>query len=493
MLDWILRLAAGEVWRLRPYKGRLRSLQRSAGELDNTQMQLANLMSLYPNGEIWEESFQFPQDMVPLILSSAPTPYEASPEAAVMVVTAGLGSGGAERQTVATVCHLDNEVMGGRKVELVCQNLNPLLNRDFYLKQIQDGGHKYIDLKRAGPEIRKRGRISTTPLQKQHMSLLETLPADVSAFAQDLYLLFCEERPALVHAWQDTTSIAAALAAKLAGVPSILLSGRSMRPVMKKRFRHYLKQAYVHLLQEPNVKMINNSAAGARDYEEWLAIKPNTIEVVYNGLDLGIFRSGNEAEDVAMVRKKLRISSNAQILGGVMRMTEEKRPEWFVKTAISLCEMRTSLHVIMLGDGPMRPELQGLLDASTVAGRIHLVGNQSPVTPWMRAMDCLMLTSRIEGLPNVLIEAQSLGTPVAAANVGGVMEAVLPDKTALVLPAVDAEAWPGLLDEFLDKISASDSYQKAAYAYAEETFSMGAMAANTERVYCSFLSQKNEV
>jgi glycosyltransferase involved in cell wall biosynthesis len=68
-----------------------------------------------------------------------------------------------------------------------------------------------------------------------------------------------------------------------------------------------------------------------------------------------------------------------------------------------------------------------------LADRIHYVGRQSPVEPWMRAMDLLFLSSLTEGLPNVLIEAQSLGVPVATMRIGGAPETVIENETAIVL------------------------------------------------------------
>lgn len=471
---------------LKPLERKLLTASDMAHDENSDLLRFRALLGIFPNGEIWKESFLYPETVIEHILNQAIKVYSPTERAEIVLVTAGLGSGGAERQTAACAANLDNLAMGDRRTKLLCRNLNPLYNRDFYLRQIKSGKHSYEDFNNIS-RIERQTTINTLSWDEQNrIALLKSLPLDLATFAVDLYLSFIKDRPILVHAWQDTTCIAASLAAKLAGVPYVLLSTRSSRPIMKKRFRKYLKHSYRRLLEDDNVMMINNSAAGARDYEDWLGLPIGTVGVVYNGLNLDELRSGNATEQRSDIRKRLKIPISAPVVGGVMRMSEEKRPDWFIETAIEICNARKDAHIILLGDGPMHSSLSERVATENLADRIHLVGNQSPVGPWMRNMNILMLSSQIEGLPNVLIEAQSLGVPVASSNVGGVPEAMIDGKTGILLPSQDRALWPDLILRFLNEVTVSDIYSKTAYDFAENNFSMEAMVKKTNTVYESF-------
>ena len=67
-------------------------------------------------------------------------------------------------------------------------------------------------------------------------------------------------------------------------------------------------------------------------------------------------------------------------------------------------------HAVLVGDGPMLDLIKSWVAEAGLATRIHFVGTQSPIEPWIRAMSVLFLSSLTEGLPDViLIQAQALG------------------------------------------------------------------------------------
>ena len=107
------------------------------------------------------------------------------------------------------------------------------------------------------------------------------------------------------------------------------------------------------------------------------------------------------------------------MLGSVFRMSEEKRPLLWLDVAANVAAQRPDAHFVVCGDGPMRDEMRTYAAELGIADRVHLPGAQSNIGSWFKLMDVVMLTSRHEGLPNVLLEAQSLGVPVVAPDVGG--------------------------------------------------------------------------
>jgi glycosyltransferase involved in cell wall biosynthesis len=291
--------------------------------------------------------------------------------------------------------------------------------------------------------------------------------------------LFLDRRPDAVHLWQDTVNIAGGLAALMAGVPSIVMATRSTRPDARRRMRRYLEPGYRALLALPHVRMVNNSRNGARDYEDWLDLPERSVGVIHNGFDVDKIRSTADTGEDAVIRQALGIPEGAPVIGGVMRFSEEKRPELFVEAALALAPRLPEAHFVLVGEGPLRAELAARVADRGLAGRIHMPGAKRPIEPWMRMMSLLVLTSRMEGLPNVLIEAQILGVPVAATQVGGVPETMKPGETGIMVdsgdPAVLADALHGLLSDQA-RLKAMGA---AAGPFAERAFGLDGMIART--------------
>ena len=141
------------------------------------------------------------------------------------------------------------------------------------------------------------------------------------------------------------------------------------------------------------------------------------------------------------------------------------------------------MHFIVFGDGPMRADMAGLAQRLGIGDRLHLPGQEDNMSSCYEAMDVVMLTSRHEGLPNVLLEAQSLGVPVVAPDVGGIAETVLPGVTGWAVQEDDA---PALADRVLhclsDKAWAAQA-QAEGPAFVQRRFGMTTMLRRTLEVY----------
>jgi len=114
-------------------------------------------------------------------------------------------------------------------------------------------------------------------------------------------------------------------------------------------------------------------------------------------------------------------------VGYVGRLSSEKGPDLFLDAMIPLCQRHASLHAVMIGDGPER---QALLKRITDAGlpkRIELPGYQTDMNAWWSCLDALVISSRTEGTPMILLEAMQAGVPVVAFGVGGIPD-VLQDR-----------------------------------------------------------------
>ena len=111
---------------------------------------------------------------------------------------------------------------------------------------------------------------------------------------------------------------------------------------------------------------------------------------------------------------------------------------------------RRQARLLIAGDGPLRGDLAGLIDALGLAGRVRLLGLRDDLPELYRACDALVLSSAWEGMPNVVLEAMASARPVVATAVGAVPEMVAHGETGFVVPPGDHAALAGAMERMMD-------------------------------------------
>ena len=361
-------------------------------------------------------------------------PYQPEPRR-VITVTSSLAAGGAERQLALMMQGLSDPRFE-LQLSLFAVNLSHRMRRDFFLPLLADSGVEVVEC----DEQTDRKCLQDTEVVR-FADIVRNFPNDMVGPIAFWLREFRRRRPAVVHAWQDLTSLSAVVAALLAGVPKIILCCRSVRPDNpRRRLRRFMKEAYQAVLRHPSVVLTNNSRAGADDYAAWLGIDPARIDVVYNGIDFDHLERSAAADETARARRELGMPEDVPVLGGVFRMSEEKRPILWLEAAAEVARQKPGVHFVICGDGPMREEAASRAKVLGIANVVHMPGAQYNIASWYKMMDVVMLASRHEGLPNVLLEAQSLGVPVVAPDVGGMSEVVEQGVTGWTVRDADAKA-----------------------------------------------------
>jgi glycosyltransferase involved in cell wall biosynthesis/Flp pilus assembly protein TadD len=434
----------------------------------------------------------FPDAIIARIANNAPIHpwHECNP--LIIHVTASMGAGGAERQVALTLRgQAARRATGGMEPILIAGDLNPVTSRDFFMPGVLAAGVETVDLSNERAKGSIRDFVANDPMQRQNIAILSALPPEMGAIALPLYVELVRRQPRVVHLWQDTTAIAGAMAACFAGVPRIVLGTRSTKPVERQRLRPWLSNGYHALLKRPGVVMINNSHNGARDYEGWLDLAAGTITPIYNGYEFEDMRKNVTPKHTLAIKSLINARPSDPVFGGVMRLSFEKRPELWTATAIELSKQIPQLKSVLVGDGPMRDQLQAMIASEGLTDRILLVGRQSPVEPWMSAMTLLFLSSLTEGLPNVLIEAQALGVPVASMRIGGAPETMVEGKTGLLFDQPSPLDLAGKIAPLLLDGALRGQLEDAAKRWTEAQFSASRMLDSLDELYSAGQGQQS--
>jgi len=158
-------------------------------------------------------------------------------------------------------------------------------------------------------------------------------------------------------------------------------------------------------------------------------------------------------------RSRLGLDGDAPLLGWVGRLSHVKGADLAIE-ALALMRNKSAL-LVFVGDGPDRPALEVQADALGVASRVRFVGLVPEASRILPAFDALVLSSRSEGTPMILLETIHAGVPIVASAVGGVPD-LLPSGTALLVAPNDPSSLGSAMDEAL--ADPADAHSRAAAA-----------------------------
>jgi glycosyltransferase involved in cell wall biosynthesis len=396
----------------------------------------------------------------------------------ITLVIGTLGPGGSERQAVTTLKGLASH--GYCDLALLCNRLDRPVER-FY-SHLLEGCSISISELYQGLRDANHGEDNKALACAGLKVLMEKLPAelkDIPWYAQE----FLATRPRVVHVWLDYTNVKAGLAAALIGIPRIVLSTRSVAPNNFALFQPYMREAYRVLAADPTVCLLNNSQAGARDYERWLGLPRGTFRVVRNGFDFSGLEVAEKREGAQQFRTRHGIPIEGPLVGSVLRFSEEKRPLLWVEVAARVAERRPDVRFLMVGDGPLREEAHWRALGYGLGDRIVMPGNEKDVAVAIAAMDVFLLTSRLEGFPNVLIEAQALGVPVITTDAGGAAETLIQGRTGYAIFPHSTELLADAVLQILGDRPWREAARQAAHRFVRERFSMSEMVDRTLDAY----------
>ncbi len=417
---------------------------------------------------------------------------ENTPEKPVSValVTGSLGPGGAERQLTRLAGELTrlaaspelqppDILMRPKKVEvLVKQHTepsgSPKKQDDFFLPVLIKAQIPVTEINRL-PAI----SVAHQSVPEGNLGrLLEQLPPPVHYGVTRLAPVLRANRFDVVSLWQDGTCLFGALAALLAGTPTIHLVFRGLPPnIRKDRFREEYPELFQALAQVPGVVFVSNSRKAAEAYAEWLDLPLERFHILYNGVpDLATDASDADKEKWEAFHERTKDAT--ETIGGVFRLEPDKRPQLFIKLAALYLKERPQARFFLVGDGRLRENIEALALEHDVLERLLLVGLSNHVGFWYSKMDASVLLSRYEGLPNVLIEAQLLGVPVISTPAGGAEECFVEDETGHLLSCVDHpdmhEACEKVLN-MVDQVRSNADMRANSRQRAQKLFSLDAM------------------
>ncbi len=243
----------------------------------------------------------------------------------------------------------------------------------------------------------------------------------------------------IVHTHSSKAGVLGRWAAALAGIPIIIhtVHGWSFHDQMSPVAR----QIYVALEKFAARFSQTMIAVTANDIDKGLVQGIGRREdycVIRSGVELDRF--GHPQTPPAVIRQQLGIPADALVVGSVTRLSPQKAPLDLAASFSYIHKERPSTWFVIVGDGPLRPEVEASLAAAGIADRVILTGLRRDVPELLAAFDVFVLSSLWEGLPRVLPQAMATGLPIVATRADGSAEAVIDGENGFLVEPGRPEA-----------------------------------------------------
>jgi len=216
----------------------------------------------------------------------------------------------------------------------------------------------------------------------------------------------------------------------------------------------------------------------------------NKIVTIHNSVDPEQFRADPGLGRA--VKQELGWDENARVVGTVSRLSPEKNVALFVDAARAVHAALPDVKFLIVGDGPLRAELQAQADNGSASDSIIFAGQREDVARFLNGMDVFALTSDAEGFGIAAAEAMACERAVIATQVGGLRELVVDGETGLLVPPRDVNALVNAELELLRDQAKRRAFGARGRARVEQHFALARQARTLLDVFQSIARQKSK-
>ncbi len=217
-------------------------------------------------------------------------------------------------------------------------------------------------------------------------------------------------------------------------------------------------------------------------------IEPAKITAIYNdNIDL---RKYDIEVDVPAKRAELGVPADAPLVGTVGRLCAQKGMDDFIQAAALVHREMPYVHFLVVGDGPLRSELEALTAELDLAACVHFAGYRQDVPEIMFALDLFATATHWEGLGIVNIEAMLARRPLVSTDVGPIPEVVEGYRGCILVPPQQPTAMARAILAMLSDLPSYTRWGEEGRRIARERFGVEKQTARTIQLYERLMDQQ---
>ena len=279
--------------------------------------------------------------------------------------------------------------------------------------------------------------------------------------------------PALIHVndiWWVPHTVKAIGGRRSHVVPIVAHVRQEIEPTKVRRYELDRVEAVIAISRQIEQSLIDGG------------VSSSNVRTLYSGID---FFKGELVYDDHTIRQTIGLPNGAVLLGTVANLFPRKGYEVMLRALPAIIHAVPAVHYMIVGsdDHGYADRLKQLASELTIADRVHIVGFQDPVQPFLAALDLYMHPALMEGFGIAVVEAMAMGKAVVATTTGGLPEVVAHGDTGLLVPPGDAESLAAAVISLLEDKVRRAQMGLAGKARAQERFGLDASVAHMEQLY----------
>jgi glycosyltransferase involved in cell wall biosynthesis len=297
----------------------------------------------------------------------------------------------------------------------------------------------------------------------------------------------------VVHTHSSKAGIIGRIAARLAGVPVVVHTLHSL--VFHEYQAQWKNSVYIWL--KKRCAPITDLMISVNDQTVRGAIaagigRPEQYVTIYSGIELDRFLSVRDRLDPADAKRRLGIPPDAPVVGKIARLFPLKGHEQFLAAAAEIARLNPAAWFLLVGDGPLRADLEQRLVELRLRERTVFTGRVPPdeVPECIQAMDVVVHTSLREGIARVLPQAGAVGKPIVTFDLDGAPEVVRNGISGYLVPPLDTVLLAQRTAELLADRDRRDTMGEAGRLFAERNFSVERMVERINEQYERLLAAR---
>ncbi len=316
----------------------------------------------------------------------------------------------------------------------------------------------------------------------------EISPGRDLAVIKTLVALLKRIRPDVLHAHSAKAGLAGRVSAWLAGVPAVVLTvHNTIFHHRRSRWRESIIALSERALAGLTDRIITVSEALGREIVVREKIDPAKVVTIYNGI---VPEEFSRDPDRDFLQRITGIPAGKKIVGTVARLAPQKGVAHFIRAAAMMAKDSEEAVFLVVGDGPLRADLERLAGSLGLAERVFFAGERRDMPRIMPCLDVFVLASVTEGLPLTVLEAMAARRAVVATRVGGIPEVISDGVNGLLVDPGDVAGLAAAILALLGDRKKSRAMGERGRDTVLEKFTVEKMVGSMERVYADLVSGK---